>query len=413
MTKPLLQVIGKPLKSRIVRRRWEHRIHPAHGGDDLIAVLSAAWNSYCQSVWTEDFWEKVRALKVDITVLGNEFTADLERRFQESFPPDRWERCRVLVAVSGGPDSIALLHLLIRSGGRREQIVAGHVNHKLREIESDLDAAFVAELCDKLAVKACIRVAHQLTENGSGLEEAARRFRYAVLRELAESEGARFVLTAHTADDQAETILYRLFRGTGLRGLGGIPRSRPFGPAALVRPLLGFKRQELVRYLETIGATYRRDATNDCLAFARNRVRHLVIPAALQVHPAALDGVLRLGEVAREAHDFICRQVEAILDRCVISRNKASVVLDREKLGGIDPFLLQEALIEIWRIQRWPMRNLTRHHILNMRDLIVREVSQGESHVSIHLPGEIEFKMDEHLISLRCLKGLQDTLDEG
>jgi tRNA(Ile)-lysidine synthase len=180
----------------------------------------------------------------------------------------------------------------------------------------------------------------------------------------------------------------------------------------LVRPLLGFTRQELVRYLETIGATYRRDATNDSLAFARNRVRHLVIPAALQVHPAALDGVLRLGEVARETHDFIRRQVEAILDRCVIGRNKASVLLDRQKLGGIDPLLLQEALIEIWRIQRWPMRNLTRHHILNLRDLIVRGVPQGGTHVSVHLPGQIEFEMDEHQISLRCLKDLQDTVDE-
>jgi tRNA(Ile)-lysidine synthase len=345
-------------------------------------------------------------------VFENEFTSELEHRFQESFPPHSWAGCRVIVAVSGGPDSVALLHLLVRSGGRREQLVAGHVNHNLRGVDSDLDATFVADLCDKLGVKACIRVAHQLTEKDNGLEEAARRFRYAALRELAEREGARFVLTAHTADDQAETILYRLFRGTGLRGLGGIPRSRPFGPAALVRPLLGFTRQELVRYLETIGATYRRDATNDSLAFARNRVRHLVIPAALQVHPAALDGVLRLGEVARETHDFIRRQVEAILDRCVIGRNKASVLLDRQKLGGIDPLLLQEALIEIWRIQRWPMRNLTRHHILNLRDLIVRGVPQGGTHVSVHLPGQIEFEMDEHQISLRCLKDLQDIVDE-
>ncbi|MGQ9505034.1 MAG: tRNA lysidine(34) synthetase TilS [Thermogutta sp.] len=343
---------------------------------------------------------------------ANEFTTEIERRFLESFPPHRWNGCRVLVAVSGGPDSVALLHLLVKSAENRKRLVVGHVNHRLRGADSDLDASFVLELCKTLGVRACVRSAPQLIERHNGLEEAARRFRYTCLREIAENEGARFVLTGHTADDQAETILYRIFRGTGLHGLRGIPRSRPFGPAALVRPLLAFKRHELVRYLEELGVAYRRDATNDVLAFARNRVRHLVIPAALQVHPAAVNGVLRLGEAARETYDFIRRQVELSLDRCVISRDQSSVVLDRRELYDMDYFLLQEVLLELWRSQKWPMRKLTRDHIFKLRQLILSSPTQ-DCRVTIHLPGSIEFIMDEHQIWFRPLKEADQTPHQG
>ncbi len=334
--------------------------------------------------------------------------ADLEERFLAAFPLHGWAGCRALVAVSGGPDSVALLHLLVRTGGPREQIVVGHVNHKLRGEDSELDAHFVAELCDKLGVKLVMRAAEPPGGSKDGLEEAARRLRYACLREVAEEEGARFVLTAHTADDQAETILYRLFRGTGLHGLRGIPRSRPFGPAALVRPLLSFKRQELLQYLHELGESYRQDRTNDSLAFARNRVRHLVIPAALRVHPAAIEGVLKLGEMAQETCSFIQRQIELAIDTCVQSRTKNLVVIDRDKLLRLDPFLIQGLFLELWRSQQWPMRDLTRRHIFAMRRFVTSSPSEKIAHATIHLPGQIECRVDEDHIVLRALTSRRD-----
>lgn len=333
----------------------------------------------------------------------NNIISCLEERFLASFPLHGWAGCRTLVAVSGGPDSVALLHLLLRCGGPREQIVVGHVNHRLRGHDSELDAEFVAELCHRLGVKLVMRAVDPPSGGGDGLEEAARRLRYGCLREFAEQEGTRFVLTAHTADDQAETILYRLFRGTGLHGLRGIPRSRPFGPAALVRPLLNFRRRELLDYLHELGETYREDRTNDSLTFARNRVRHLVIPAALQVHPAAIDGVLKLGEVAQETWGFIQRQVELAIDACVKSRAKNLVVIDRGKLARLDPFLIQGLLVELWRSQQWPMRDLSRKHILAMCRFVTSSPSKPGSDTAIHLPGHVECRVDEENVILRLL----------
>jgi len=347
------------------------------------------------------------------TVSENGFLSNIERRFQQSFPPCGWERFRVLVAVSGGPDSVALVHLLVRSGGKRENLVVAHVNHQLRGADSDRDADFVSELCRNLGITSRIRAVQPLTLNDrNGIEEAARRLRYACLREFAEAEGARYVLTGHTADDQAETILYRLLRGTGLHGLRGIPRSRPFGPAALVRPLLGFRRQELLRYLDELGVTYRSDATNESLDFARNRVRHLVIPAALQVHPAAIDGVLRLGQTVQETYDFIHRQVQSAVEQCVLLRDKLSVVVDRDQLAALDPFLIQEILLDLWRSQRWPMRNLTRRHIVALRQLIMSPPDQHTGAIVVHLPGQVEFRLDEHRMSLRSLRSADNISDQ-
>ena len=342
----------------------------------------------------------------------NGFLRNFEERFQQSFPPCGWAGFRTLVAVSGGPDSVALLHLLIRTGGNHENLVVAHVNHQLRGADSDRDADFVSELCRTLGIRLRIRTVEPVDrKDNDGIEEAARRLRYACLREFAEAEGARLVLTGHTADDQAETILYRVIRGTGLRGLRGIPRSRPFGPAALVRPLLGFRRQELLRYLDTLGLTYRWDKTNESLDFARNRVRHLVIPAALQVHPAAIDGVLRLGQTMQETYDFIRRQVQSVIDRCVISRDNRSVVIDREQLAHLDPFLIQEVLLDLWQSQSWPMRHLTRSHIVALRELIMSPPHQQARPVVLHLPGQIEFRLEEHRISLRSLKSTDRTID--
>ncbi|RMF95150.1 MAG: tRNA lysidine(34) synthetase TilS, partial [Planctomycetota bacterium] len=145
----------------------------------------------------------------------------------------------MLAAVSGGADSVAMLRALaaLREPGRGRLVVV-HVHHGLRGREADADAAFVVNLAEHL--KLPYRVAHpprpiRETCAGVGLEAAARRARYRLLGELAAELGARYVVTAHTADDQVETVLHRILRGTGIRGLRGIPRTRPLPPAVLIR----------------------------------------------------------------------------------------------------------------------------------------------------------------------------------
>ena len=168
-----------------------------------------------------------------------------ETRLAASWPPEDWKDLTVLAAVSGGGDSVALLRglaaLKLPGEGR---LIAAHVNHKLRGADSDADQAFVQELCGQLGLAcevATAAVDPTAGSRGQGIEATARRARYAVLEEMAGRVGARFVVTAHTADDQAETILHRILRGTGIRGLSGMSRSRRLGPATLLRPLLGYR----------------------------------------------------------------------------------------------------------------------------------------------------------------------------
>ena len=175
----------------------------------------------------------------------------VEQRFATAWPPIGWHDMRVLLAVSGGADSVAMLHAMARlktTGNGRLEVA--HFNHHLRGQESDADEAFVAGLAAQLGL-AC-HVGHATEHLGAGdrrgsLEAAARTARYDFFRRLAEQQGARYLVTAHTADDQAETILHRIIRGTGINGLAGIHRVRVLSPAVTVmRPMLGVRHSELL-----------------------------------------------------------------------------------------------------------------------------------------------------------------------
>jgi tRNA(Ile)-lysidine synthase len=241
---------------------------------------------------------------------------------------------RVGVAVSGGIDSVALLRLLIEL--RQELGIVPsvvHFNHKLRAAESDADQQFVAALARAHGLEfhgESGDVARLAAEQHSGVEAAARELRYAFFRRLLESgddasdepskaEESRSspasaltrIATAHTLDDQAETVLMRVIRGTGLRGLGGIypriviEREDDEGHGEIVRPLLGIRRQELERYLVDLNQTWREDSTNSDSKFTRNRVRSLVLPLLeREFNPAVVESLAELAEIARDEEDY-------------------------------------------------------------------------------------------------------------
>ncbi|HEX5104177.1 MAG TPA: tRNA lysidine(34) synthetase TilS, partial [Pirellulaceae bacterium] len=192
------------------------------------------------------------------------------------WPPDEWRDVTVLVAVSGGADSVALLrglHQLKAAGEGR--LVLAHFNHRLRGAESDADQALVEELARRLGLEAVVGARGREGEGERGRsEESLRELRYEFLAAAADKVGARFVATAHTADDQVETVLMNVLRGTGLAGLAGIPRVRRLTDAAtLIRPLLNVTRAEVLEYLHSLGQSYRDDATNQSADYTRNRVR--------------------------------------------------------------------------------------------------------------------------------------------
>ncbi len=212
---------------------------------------------------------------------------------------------RLAVAVSGGADSVALLRLLIEVRSELGIVLSvAHVNHKLRGEESDKDALFVAELAEnyQLELHTCDA---PVDSKSSGIEAAARKLRYNFFRHLCREGRVTKIATAHTLDDQAETVLLRLFRGTGIRGLAGIhPRivfseqEKSFGE--VVRPLLGFRHSALQQFLRDQNQPWRKDSSNQDVAFTRNRLRHRLLPLIGQEFgDPAIQHLGELAEIAR------------------------------------------------------------------------------------------------------------------
>ena len=228
---------------------------------------------------------------------------------------------RVCVAVSGGADSVALLRLLLDL--RRELGIVlsiAHLNHNLRGADSDADAAFVASLAagHQLELHAASEdVASYAKKHSLSLEAAGRRLRYRFFGRLVRDGSVTRVSTAHTADDQAETVLLRLLRGAGPRGMRGILPSREVvGEGGLIanhkslianviRPLLSTRRADLRAYLRDLGQTWREDASNSDLSFARNRIRAELLPLLERdYNPSLVDALASTAEIARAEEEF-------------------------------------------------------------------------------------------------------------
>lgn len=280
-----------------------------------------------------------------------------------AWPLDRWTSRKVIVAISGGPDSVALLRALVavhRSAEGTGKIVAAHFNHRLRGAESDEDESFVRELCDKLGIELFVGHAARSIEDNKerrGLEGSAREARYDFLRQLALSEGARYVAVAHTADDQAETILHHILRGTGLAGLRGMPRVRKLTEGvSLIRPLISFSRQDLRDYLAAIGQAYRTDSSNADTDRTRNRIRRQLLPHLAKRYNAEVAGALsRLGRLAGEAQEVIEQLAADVARKGIFSREgKEQMVLEAAAFAAAAPIVVREALIWIWRELEWP-----------------------------------------------------------
>jgi tRNA(Ile)-lysidine synthase len=267
-----------------------------------------------------------------------------------------------LAAVSGGADSVALLRALqaLKTGGQG-RLLAAHFNHGLRGAASDADEAFVVQLCKQIGVPCEVGRAPPGRSTAwaqDGLEAAARRWRYEFLQEAAARLAARYVLTAHTADDQAETILHRIVRGTGIAGLAGMRRVRPLGPAAtLVRPLLEVRRSEVLAYLADLGQPFCRDRTNEDPQFTRNRIRTELLPQlAAQYNPAVTDALLRLGRLAGEVQSVVDGIVQDLAARTLTHGPGREVRIDTGALQGQPRYVVRELLVAVWRQQEWPLQ---------------------------------------------------------
>ena len=257
-------------------------------------------------------------------------TRDLEHRFRRFVQRKLLARPgeRVLIAVSGGVDSVVLLHLFKQTAAQlRVEIEAAHFDHAIREA-SAADAEWVAGLCEAWGIR--LWQARSPVELPS--EAAARQARYRFLALTAQRTGAHRIATAHHADDQVETVIFRVLRGTGMSGLAGIPLRR----GRIIRPLLRFTKAEIQEYAATHRLSFREDETNSTERYARNRIRRAVLPILQTVNPAAPRAILALARHAARTERAWRSIVEDALERVVLPSEKRDIELARDILLEYD-----------------------------------------------------------------------------
>jgi len=302
---------------------------------------------------------------------------------------------RILVAVSGGADSVCLLRLLQEM--RERDLMPGldlhvaHVNYGLRGEESEKDEAFVRELGAMLGVPVSCERLPMALQPGQTLQEAAREARYAYFARLRREWGLTSVATGHTADDQAETFLLWLLRGAGTGGLAGIPVTRAGG---IIRPLLGVTREQVVSYLSSRGATYRSDSTNATSVYRRNRIRHEVLPLLCAFNPRIVEGLAREAEILA-ADASILEEVERERWQVIVKEvSSGRVVIDNDRLAaqpiGLQRRLLRRALALV----RGKSTGLTFRHV----DDVVDRVVGGAHGAGLNLPGGVRVERDGDLL---------------
>jgi tRNA(Ile)-lysidine synthase len=287
---------------------------------------------------------------------------------------------RVLVALSGGPDSVAMLHLLRALAARGELTLAGvaHFNHRLRPAADD-DERFCRGLAEELGIPiecGAGDVRDAARTSGRSIEDTARRLRYAFLEAAADRLGADRIAVGHTLDDQAETFLLRLIRGAGPRGLAGIrPRV-----GRVIRPLIEVNRDELRRYLLAAGLPFREDESNADQSIPRNRIRHELIPLLREYSPGIVRVLAREAAVARHDEDRLGQEAIESAGSIVLS-GRRGLELDVEGLRSAHPAVASR-IVQLALRQAAPDRFFGAEHV----DDVLELVREGTGR-SVSVPG--------------------------
>ena len=224
----------------------------------------------------------------------------------------------LLIGVSGGADSLCLFDILT-DGPRAARVAVCHVHHHLRAA-ADAEEAFVHKLCEERGVEYHRADVDLTTLPGLSVEEAARKLRYEafgkILKRMEADASKRCLAVAHTLDDDAETVLFHLFRGSGLKGMGGIRPCQQLEEYRIVRPLLDSSRAEVEEYLRSRGLSWCEDESNQSDAYARNRIRHTILPAAATINEKASAHIHDTAVQLAEAEDYLAAGTEAAFKEC-------------------------------------------------------------------------------------------------
>ena len=272
---------------------------------------------------------------------------------------------RVLSAVSGGLDSMCLLDYMTRQRGF--SVTAAHFNHGLRGAEADRDESFVRDYCARRRipfVSGSGDVRSFAEKEGLSIEEAARQLRYAFLQETAEKNGADAILTAHHADDNAETVLLSLIRGTGSAGLAGIPQVR----GNICRPFLRIPRAELADYAAAHDIPHVEDSTNqDPSAAARNALRTTVMPVLRQLNPKCVENIARTSSILREESDALESMARGLTEQA--KELPDGVAIPCLMLMDVPTAVAERTILQLMAQTAGHRRDLTAAHVVAVLDL--------------------------------------------
>lgn len=243
---------------------------------------------------------------------------------------------RIAVGFSGGSDSTALLHSLAECVGC-ERLTALHVNHGIRGEEAQRDEDFCKGFCQNLGVAIeCVHldIPNLAKEEKTGIEECARNHRYKALFDCAERNGIRYIATAHNARDSVEAVIFNLCRGTGLKGLCGIPESREENGFTIIRPIIKADKPEIYAYLKENGLDYVTDSTNNSDDYTRNYIRHNIIPGFSRINPAYIENISNCTDILSNTERYISKQI----DKFIVENTKDNTV-DKAAFLSLDPAL--------------------------------------------------------------------------
>ncbi len=302
----------------------------------------------------------------------------------------------LLVAVSGGPDSVCLLHILLRLKDELGiRLHLAHLNHQLRGTESEADARYVDEMARQLGIPATVArgdVARHQAEKRISLEEAARDVRYTFLAETARSVGADRVAVGHTSDDNVETILMHLVRGTGTTGLQGL---KPYlkwrmagGDFAVIRPLLTVSRGDTSGYCQEQELKPRTDTSNFSLSPLRNKIRHQLLPLLKGYNPGIEQAILRTARIAASEIAFLAEE-GARLWKEIVRSQEDIIILDKESFLKLPPALKRHLLRMAFQRLLGNLKDIETRHIEEIMEILNKPAGKR-----LNLPGGLTFSVE-------------------
>jgi tRNA(Ile)-lysidine synthase len=273
---------------------------------------------------------------------------------------------KLVVAVSGGPDSVCLLHILVNLRSELGVVLhVAHLNHRLRGKDSDADAVYVAGLARRRGLPATITsrdVEAYRKKKRISLEEAAREVRYDFLADVAQKTGAAQVAVGHTADDHVETVLMHLIRGSGTQGLRGLRPLTTYGDLTIIRPLLTLTRRETMDCCRQQRLRPRRDASNFSPEPFRNRIRHYLLPELRKYNPQINEALLRTAAIAADDMDYIENEAELLWNK-VARQEKGAVIINKKGLTALPPALQRHVLRRAIGAVRGNLKDIEAGHI--------------------------------------------------